>query len=121
SSIGAAPKPKLPPPEASETTILSPKYSSPPATRALILLAIDPNTTSAQIPMVMPEIVSTVRSFRRVRVRRSFIVRPWVYVVCLLPERQGTGGAEARSSAAKGIRCAPRGGVDHHEPRSEAA
>ena len=65
---------KLPPMLA--TTILLPKYSLPPSTSALILLAIEPNTTSAQIPIVMPEIVSTVRSLRRHRFRRSFIVPP---------------------------------------------
>ena len=72
-SIGAMPKL---PPDASLTTILSPKYRLPPSTSALILLAIEPKTTSAQMPMVMPEIVRTVRSLRRDRFRSSFIVPP---------------------------------------------
>ena len=60
------------------TTILSPKYWLPPATSELILLAIEPKTTSAQIPIVMPEIVSTVRSFRRHRFATvSWSLREW--------------------------------------------
>ena len=62
--IGAMPAPtaKL---VASVTRILPAKYSLPPATSELILLAIELKTTSAQIPIVMPRIVSVVRSLRR--------------------------------------------------------
>ena len=51
--------------EASVTRTLPAKYWLPPSTRALILLAMELNTTSAQMPMVMPRMVSVVRSLRR--------------------------------------------------------
>ena len=54
----------------SVTTILSAKYSLPMPTRPLIWLASELNTTSAQMPMVMPVMVRLVRSLRRESSRR---------------------------------------------------
>ncbi len=54
----------------SVTTILSAKYSLPMPTRLLIWLASELNTTSAQMPMVMPVMVRLVRSLRRESSRR---------------------------------------------------